>query len=66
MPRDDENIIELMGPRELIGQAIGVLMAEHDVGRDEAFEMLVQGSACSRQRVRTVAEGIIRQTRSSE
>lgn len=62
----DENIIELLGPHEVIGRALGVLMAEHDLSRDAAFEMLVQGSTDSHQNVRMVAERIIEQARSSE
>ena len=66
MPADDENIIDLLGPREVIGQAIGLLMAEHEVSRDAAFEILVQGSAGSHQRMRTVAERIVEQSRRSD
>ena len=62
----DEVIIELMDPREMIEQAIGVLMTDHEVDRDSAFEMLVQGSASSHLRVRTVAAQILSQSRRSE
>lgn len=62
----DENIIDLMSPGEVIGQAIGVLMAEHEVSRDTAFEMLVQRSASGHVRVRAVAEQIFRQSRRPE
>ncbi len=61
MPSDAENIIELLGPREVIGQAIDVLMRRDDVSRDAAFELLVQGSSESHHRVREVAAEIIRQ-----
>jgi AmiR/NasT family two-component response regulator len=57
----DENIIELLGPGEVIGQAIDLLMAEHSVDRDGAFALLVQGSADSHERVREVAAAIVRQ-----
>lgn len=62
----EESLIELLGPREVIGRAIGVLMAEHGVSRDAAFEMLVQDSSSKHQKVRTVAEHIITQSRRSE
>ena len=65
-PDPEENMVELLGPREVIGQAIGVLMTEHEVSRDAAFELLVQGSASSHQRVRSVAEQIVRQSRRSD
>ncbi|MEO7351962.1 MAG: ANTAR domain-containing protein [Marmoricola sp.] len=61
MSSDNENIIKLLGPREVIGQAIGLLMAQHDVDRDAAFAMLVQGSADSQEKVREVAATIVRQ-----
>ena len=63
MSSDDENIIELLGPKKAIGQAVAVLMTKHRVGRDEAFEILVHGSAEGRTRVRDVAATIIKQSR---
>ncbi len=59
----NETVIELMGPREVIGQAIDVLIERHELSRDDAFEMLVQRSADSRHKVRDVAETICRQRR---
>jgi AmiR/NasT family two-component response regulator len=61
MPTDDENIIELLGPRRVIGQAIELLMASHDVSRDAAFEMLVEGSSGSHRKVREIAAAIVQQ-----
>jgi AmiR/NasT family two-component response regulator len=61
MSAEVENIIELLGPREVIGQAIDVLMADEDVSRDAAFELLVQGSSGSHRKVREIAAEIIRQ-----
>ena len=58
----DEEVIEAMGPRETIGQAVALLCAEHEVGEEVAFEMLVQGSADSNMRVRKVAATVIRQS----
>jgi AmiR/NasT family two-component response regulator len=63
MPADVENIIELLGPQEVIGQAIGLLMTEDDVTRDAAFALLVQGSASSHRKVRDVAAEVIQQRR---
>ena len=59
MPADDENIIELLGPREVIGQAISLLMVRHVVSRDAAFEILVQASSNSKCRVRDIAASIV-------
>jgi AmiR/NasT family two-component response regulator len=61
MPAEVENIIELLGPRELIGQAIQVLMTEDDVTRDGAFELLVRGSSSSHRKVREIAAEIVEQ-----
>ena len=59
MTSDVENIIDLLGPREVIGQAINLLMAHHDVNRDAAFEMWVHGSCGARQKVRDIAAEIV-------
>ena len=59
MSSDVQNIIELLGPREVIGQAIDLLMATNDVSRDAAFEVLVRDSALSRRTVREVAAAIV-------
>ena len=63
MPSDNENILLLLGPREVIGQAIEWLIVTHDVSRDAAFEMLVQDSACANKKVREIAAGIVRQSK---
>ena len=62
MPPENENLIELLGPREVIGQAIALLMDANDVNRDTAFEMLVQDSSDSHQRVRDSAARIVEQS----
>ncbi len=59
MTSDVENIIELLGPREVIGQALALLMASYDVSRDAAFEMLVEGSSDSHLKVREFAATIV-------
>jgi AmiR/NasT family two-component response regulator len=58
---DVQNIIELLGPREVIGRAIIVLMARNDMSRDDAFATLVRDSSLSRQTVREVAAAIVAQ-----
>ena len=58
----DEEVIEALGPYETIGQAVALLRAEHHVSEDGAFEMLVQCSADSSERVRKVAATIVRQS----
>lgn len=61
MPSDVETTIELLGPREVVDQAIDVLMARDDVSRDDAFELLVQGSSDSHCRVLVFAAEIVQQ-----
>jgi AmiR/NasT family two-component response regulator len=59
MSLDVDNIIELLGPHEVVGQALEVLMASHDLSRDAAFEMLIEGSCGSHQRMREFAASIV-------
>lgn len=61
MDADVEGTIELLGPREVIGQAVDLLMDRNDVSRDAAFELLVQRSSHSHRNVRESAAEIIRQ-----
>jgi AmiR/NasT family two-component response regulator len=61
MTADVENIVELLGPREIIGQAITLLMARNGVSRDAAFEILVQDSSASKRKVRDIAASIVHQ-----
>ena len=63
MAGDVENIIELLGPREVIGQAIDLLMATSHLSRDAAFERLVRESSSAHRRVRETAAEIIEQRR---
>jgi AmiR/NasT family two-component response regulator len=63
MTSDVENIIELLGPREVIGQAIDALMVTDGVSRDAAFERLVQDSSADRRTVREIAAEIVQQRR---
>jgi AmiR/NasT family two-component response regulator len=63
MRTDVENIIELLGPREVITQAIHVLMATQDVSREAAIRQLFEGSYESHRAVREIAGAIILQRR---
>ena len=58
----DEEVIEALGPRETIVQAVALLRAEHNVAEEDAFEMLVQGAADSSEPVLVVAATVIRQS----
>lgn len=59
----NEEVIEAMGPREVIGRAVTLLQARHGVGQATAFEMLVRGSSDSHEAVRETAAGVVRQSR---
>ncbi len=61
MPSENEALIEALGPREVIGQAVGMLMTRHNVDEAAAFEMLVQESSDSHENVREIAATIVRQ-----
>jgi AmiR/NasT family two-component response regulator len=61
MPSDVENLIEPIGPREIIGQAVDVLMGRLDVSRDAALELLVRTSSDSHRKVREIAAEIVQQ-----
>lgn len=61
MTGDVENIIELLGPREVIGRAIDLLITRDHVSRDTAFELLVGRSSSSHRTVRETAAKIIQQ-----
>jgi AmiR/NasT family two-component response regulator len=54
-------MIELLGPREVIVQAIALLMATNGVSRDAAFATLVRDSSLSGLTVREVAAAIVGQ-----
>jgi len=61
VPSDAENIIELLGPREVIGQAIDVLMLRDALSRDDAFQLLVLAASDSRRKVVDTAADVIEQ-----
>lgn len=61
MPSDVENMIELLGPREVIGRAVDLLMTRDHLSRDAAFELLVQRSSGSHRKVRESAAEIVQQ-----
>jgi len=66
LPSETEDIIERLGAREVIGRAVDLLMDRGDVSRDDAFELLVQGSSESHQKVHEKAAEIIQQRKGSE
>jgi len=49
-----------LSPRELIVKAIDLLQRKHGVSAAAAFEMMVQGTSVSQDKVREVAAAIVR------
>ena len=66
MPGHIDNMIELLGPREVIGQAINLLMSRDDMSRDAAFAHLVQRSSDAHRKVRETAADIMVKQRIGE
>ena len=66
MPGHIDNMIELLGPRQVIGQAINLLMTRDHMNRDAAFAQLVQRSAASHRNVRETAAEILVEQRTGE
>jgi len=62
MRADDDHLFEALGPREVIGRAVDLLCAEHEVSEAEAFEMLVRGSSDSHETVRENAAAVLRRS----
>ncbi len=61
--RADEDLLERLGARGVIREAVQLLMAQYGVGESRAFEVLVRGSANSQRTVRAVAAAIVRKSK---
>ncbi|MCW2848241.1 MAG: hypothetical protein JWR90_2215 [Marmoricola sp.] len=56
-----DDLHEALRTREVISQAVGMLMTEYDLGPDAAFGFLVRTSSHSNRKVRDIAAGMIEQ-----
>ena len=56
---DVPNLVELLGPREVVGHVVAVLMAGSGLSRDAAFQSMVCDSVPSRRSVRETAAPIV-------
>jgi AmiR/NasT family two-component response regulator len=54
-----DNLRKGMQTRELIGEAVGILMARQDLSETEAFEVLKRASQRLNVKLRLVAEGVV-------
>lgn len=57
--RQVESLESGMKSRQLIGQAVGILMVRQDVDEEKAFDMLVRASKRLNMKLRQVAEGVV-------
>jgi AmiR/NasT family two-component response regulator len=57
--RREEQLEEALRTRDLIGQAKGMLMCEHDIGEDEAFDMLRDWSQRANVKLRDLAQRLV-------
>ncbi len=55
----EEALTAALESRTAIGTAIGILMAESGIGREDAFAMLVSASQRENRKLRDVAEAIV-------
>ncbi|MEV0287025.1 MULTISPECIES: GAF and ANTAR domain-containing protein [unclassified Kribbella] len=60
--RQDETLHEAVSTREIVGQAVGILMERYKLDADRAFSFLVRTSQTSNVKLRDVAAGIIADT----
>lgn len=61
--RANEDLLETLGARGVIREAVQLLMAQYGVGEGRAFEVLVRGSANSQRTVRAVAAAMVRRSK---
>jgi hypothetical protein len=57
--RQEESMNQALVTRNVIGQAIGIVMERYTIGPDRAFAFLVRISQDSNTKLRAVAEGIV-------
>jgi hypothetical protein len=58
----NESLIETLGARGVISQAVQLVMAQYGIGEGRALDVLVRGSASSQRTVRHVAATIVRKS----
>jgi AmiR/NasT family two-component response regulator len=57
--RQDQTLHEALSTRELIGQAIGIVMERYRLDAERAFAFLVRTSQVGNVKLRDVATGVI-------
>jgi GAF domain-containing protein len=56
----ETNLRTALGSREIIGQAMGILMERHKITATQAFELIVQVSQRANLKLRVIAEELVR------
>lgn len=57
--RHDETMHEALATRNLIGQAVGIVMERYELDPDRAFAFLIRSSQTANLKLRVVAEGVV-------
>jgi len=60
--KTNESLIETLGTRGVISQAVQLVMAQYGIGEGRALDVLVRGSATSQRTVRHVAAALVRKS----
>ena len=57
--RKKEQLNEALTSRQMIGQAIGIVMVRYEIDADRAFQFLVRASTTSNLKLRDIAQELI-------
>lgn len=60
--RQEQNLTEAIASRQMIGQAIGIVMERYGLDEDRAFQFLIRASSTSNTKLRRVAEQVVAET----
>jgi len=63
--RDVDNLNQALRSRQLIGQAIGILMERYDLNEERAFAFLVRASSHGNTKLRAIAQELVDQRSSA-
>jgi GAF domain-containing protein len=63
--REKETLNEALQTRQVIGQAIGIIMERYQISSDRAFEFLVRASSVGNLKLRDVAQELVSQRNES-
>ena len=64
--RERETLNEALTTRQVIGQAVGIVMERYQISSDRAFDFLVRASSVGNLKLRDVAQELVKQRDSAE